>query len=306
MANDFLRPEVITAAGLGMLRRELILPRLVKRLAAADFVGAKDDTVNIRIPARVAARNYEWRTRTAAIIVDELEELSIPVALTDHVYSAVGVTDEELTLDIASFATQVLAPQVLGVAEKLESIIAAIMVAGDYVATPIAYTPAAGESRFYEAAVDARKALNDLFVPSSNRFIVLGSTVEAAALKEEPFKRVDQSGNSDALREAIIGRVAGFTVIGNVQSLPADFAIAFHESAFGFANVAPAVPAGVAFGSGQTFEGFAMRWIRDYDSAFLRDRSVVSSFAGAQSVDDARDPDTGALLGKNPRAVLIT
>jgi hypothetical protein len=78
-----------------------------------------------------------------------------------------------------------------------------------------------------------------------------------------------------------------------------------HASAFGFANVAPDVPAGVAMGASQTFENFALRWIRDYDSAFLRDRSVVSSFAGAASVNDYRNPDTGALVGTNPRAVEI-
>lgn len=305
MANDFLRPEVIAATGLGLLRRELILPRLVTRLAAADFVGAKDDTVNIRVPAILEGRNYEWRTRTAPIVVDDLEELSIPVTLDQHVYNAVQVTDEELTLDIASFAVQVLSPQVIAVAEKLEAIIATVMVGASYAAAPVTYVPGGpDDAAFYNAAVDARKVLNDAHVPATGRVIVLGSGVEAAALKEDSFRKVDESGSNDALREAVIGRVAGFTVIGNVQSLPEDFALAFHPTAFGFANVAPAVPAGVAFGAGQTFEGFAMRWIRDYDSSYLRDRSVVNSFAGGASINDGRD-DHGGLTDENVRAVLI-
>src|SRR5690606_21032090 len=53
-----------------------------------------------------------------------------------------------------------------------------------------------------------------------------------------------------------------------------------------FANVAPEVPAGVTLGASTVFDGLAMRWIRDYDPNFLRDRSVVSSFAGAASVED--------------------
>src|SRR3546814_2543696 len=44
-------------------------------------------------------------------------------------------------------------------------------------------------------------------------------------------------------------------------------------------------------GGGMVFDGFAMRWIRDYDPNYLRDRSVVSSFAGAASVNDGPDVD---------------
>ena len=48
-----------------------------------------------------------------------------------------------------------------------------------------------------------------------------------------------------------------------------------------------------------------MRWIKDYESNRLRDRSVVSSFSGAASVEDSRDDD-GSLTGQNVRAVKIT
>lgn len=312
MANAFLKPEVIAATALGLLRRELILPRLVTRMAASDFKGAANDTINFRVPAVLTAREYAWRNdRSSPIVVDELEELSIPATLDTHVYSAVQVTDEELTLDIVSFANQVLSPQMLAVAEKLESIIATTMVNADYYGDPVIYEPGTpDQARFYNALVDARKVLNDRHIPAAGRVVLLGSEVEAAALKEDSFRKVDESGTNDALREAIIGRVAGFTVIGNVQSLPGDFAIAMHPTAFGFVNVAPEVPAGVASGASATFEGLAMRWIRDYDAMYLRDRSVVNSFAGGRSVEDARDMDPessayGELTGENWRAVLI-
>ena len=57
MPNTFLKPETIARTGLGLLRRELILPRLVTRLGIEDFRGAKNDTVNVRVPARLAARD---------------------------------------------------------------------------------------------------------------------------------------------------------------------------------------------------------------------------------------------------------
>lgn len=287
MPNTFLKSETISRTALGLLRRELILPRLVTRLGIEDFRGAKNDTVNVRVPARLTAREYEWRTRTNPITLDNITETSVPVALSEHPYSAVAVTDEELTLDISDFAVQVLNPQILAVAEALEASIAAAIEGANYDVT-IPYTETADGvgAAFYRALVDARKALNDAKVPASERFVALGSSVEAAVLKEDAFRKVNEAGSNDALREAIIGRAAGFTIIGNVQGLAPGFAVAGHRSAFAFANVAPEVPSGVSMGASTVFDGLAMRWIRDYDPNYLRDRSVVSSFAGSASVED--------------------
>lgn len=305
MANSFLKPEVIVATALGLLRREIILPGVVQRYGIEDFRGAKDDTINVRVPARLQAREYGFRNnRASAITTDEISELSIPVVLNKMPYSAVAITDEELTLDIRDFATQVLQPQILAVAEKLETYIAAAMAAASY-AQDIDYIEGDGSgSPFYNAAVDARKALNDAKVPMTGRVILLGSSVEAAALKEDGIRKVNESGTDSALREAVIARVAGFTVIGNIQAFDPDFAIAMHPSAFAFANVAPIVPDGAAFGSSQSFENLALRWLRDYDSPHLQDRSVVSAFAGAASVEDGMD-DHGELTSENVRAVKL-
>lgn len=308
MANSFLKPEVIVNQGLGLLQRELILPRLVTRYGAADFVGAKNDTINVKIPSLLAGRDYEWRTRNAAIQVDELNEQSIPVTLNKHPYSAVAITDEELTLDIKSWGEQVARPQIRAVAETLEGYIADAMAGATYSTAdldPGAFTD------FHAMAVEARRRLNVANVPAAGRVIVLGSNLEADALNDEQLKKVNESGNGDVLREAVIGRVAGFTVIGNVNSIDPDVGYAFHPSAFAFANVAPVVPAGVPAGAAGVFEGLAMRWIRDYDTAYLRDRSVYSAFAGAASVADERvmdpnDPDFGDLTNKNSRAVKIS
>lgn len=307
MANDFLKPEQIAAQGLGLLRRELILPRIVQRMGLSDFRGAKNDTVNVRVPTILTAREYEWRTRNADIVTDDLEEKTIPVSLDKHVYSAVRITDEELTLDILNWGVQVAQPQIIAVAEKLESYIADAMTGATYAAADIAYIEDETHETdpFYNALVDARKALNAAHVPATNRYVILGSDVEAAALKEPSQRRADQSGSTDALTSAIIDRRAGFTILGNIQSVPADFALAFHTSAFVFANVAPLVPDGVSAGAGIAFEGFAMRWIRDYYAPRLYDRSVYSAFAGAASVEDGRD-DHGELTEENVRAVKIT
>lgn len=314
MANAFLKAEKIVSQGLGLLQRELILPRLVQRYGEADFRGAKNDTINIRIPSLLQGREYTFRTRSAPIVVDDLDETTIAITLDKHVYSAVGVTDEELTLDIVSWGEQVARPQIRAVAEKLEGYIATAMAGATYRHT-VTYAPPlnpdADDTSFYQAAVAARKYLNQENVPAAGRVIVLGSNVEEKALQSPHLIKANEAASDDALREAVIGRIAGFTVIGNVNSVDPDFAVAMHPTAFAFGNVAPVVPAGATAGATLVFDSLAMRWVRDYDSDYLRDRSVYSAFAGAASVDDGRDLESpvgsgwGELTDENVRAVEI-
>lgn len=312
-ANTFLKPQKIVNQGLGLLQREIMLPRLVKRFGKDDFKGAKNDTIDLKIPSLLAGRDYEFRTRAQAIIVDELKETSIPVSLNKHAYSAVGITDEELTLDIDSWGEQVARPQVRAVAEKLEGYIAVAMEDTTNYLHEVDWEQGDPEDdkdkSFYRAAIRARKNLNDENVPRDNRVLVVGSDAEEAALNSSHLIKANESGSDDALREAIIGRIAGFTVVGT-NSLPGDFVVAMHPTAFALANVAPEVPSGASAGATMSFDGLNMRWIRDYDSDYLRDRSVYSAFAGAISVEDARDMDVesedfGELLGKNARAVKV-
>jgi hypothetical protein len=315
VAQTFLKAEKIISQGLGLLQRELVLPRMVVRYGLSDFRGAKNDTITIRIPSLLKGREYEWRTRNLPIEVDELNEYSIPVTLDKHAYNAVQITDEEQTLDIDSWGEQVARPQIRAVAEILEGYIATEMDTANYrhEVDFIEDDPEVNEDSraFYRAAVQARKYLNMENVPATGRVIVLGANVEAAALNSGHIVKADQADSDSALREAIIGRVAGFTVIGNVNSVDPDFAVAMHPTAFALANVAPMVPDGASAGATMTFDSLAMRWIRDYDSDYLRDRSVYSSFAGAASVEDARDLTSdvgsgfGELTGENVRAVKI-
>jgi hypothetical protein len=314
MANSFLKAEKIISQGLGLLQRELILPRLVARKGVSDFAGAKNDTIDIKVPSILEARDYEWRKRDSAIQTDDLEEFSVQVKLDKHPYSAVGVLDEELTLDIDSWGEQVARPQIRAVAEKLEGYLATtIESTADYrhEVDWVQGDPDEKDRSFYQAAVGARKFLNTENVPATDRVLLLGANAEEAALNSDHLLEADKSGTTGILREAIIGRVAGFTVIGNCNSIDPDFAVAFHPTAYVLGNVAPVVPEGATAGARLSFDSLAMRWIRDYDADHLRDRSVYSAFAGTASVEDGRNLDPqgeevyGELTGENVRGVKI-
>lgn len=311
--NVILKPEVIVNQGLGTLQAELKLARIIHRVAFDQFIGRKNDSVTIRIPARIDARDYAFRnTVRDAIIVDQLEEFSLSVTFDKMPYSAVGITDEQLTLDITSFGEQVAQPQINAMARKIDGYIATAM---DAATLAVEIDVDASDDPWADLFVPARRALNDFFVPGDSRYLVVGADVEDWLLtKDESFRRADESGQDglDLLHGAAIGRKANFTVIGEMSDLDPDVAYALHPTAFAYVSGAPVVPEGAKAGSTGEFDGFAMRWIRDYDADHLTDRSIYSSFAGVTSVaDDREKPDDDSdgtpyeLTGKNCRAVRI-
>ncbi|UQI46724.1 hypothetical protein M1P56_21405 [Streptomyces sp. HU2014] len=281
MTNAFLKAETIAATSLGLLERELVLANLVWANAGFDFAGAKNDTVTVRIPSQLVAHEYDWRNdRAADIKLDELSEDSLTVQLNKDVYSAVAVTDEELSLDIKDFGSQVLQPQVSAVAKAIDTGVAALIEGASYaVAEPMAFEdPFAG-------IVRARATLNKSNVPQENRTLLVGADVETQLLLSKRLADVSQSGSDSALRNATVGRLAGFNIVVSNAINPKS-AYAFIPSAFVLATRAPAIPSGATFGASQSYNGLSMRWLRDYDATKLRDRSIVNIYAGYNVMTD--------------------
>ena len=284
MANEFIKAEQVVAQMLGVLERDTVLAQFTWRDLGADrFKGAKDDTVTLKVPAFTEARTRTMRSG-GAITVDELTETSVNVTLDTHVYKAIGVSDEEMTLDITNFGEQVTAPAMGGVVRKVDSLVGTEMAA----ATP-EVTVDLDENDPYLGLVDARLALNNHSVPASQRFLAVGSNVEGAILKSDRLSKFDTSGSSEALREAIIGRIAGFTAVTAI-GLDPDIAIAAHITAFPLALVAPDIPAGASWGEKRTYRGLQLRTLRDYDptgSGGPVDRLLTDTFMGTSTTLDS-------------------
>ena len=294
MANTYIKPAKIAAQGLGLLQREIILPALVWRDAGGSFQGAAGDTISIRVPARTTARSRTLRgARTAAsegtgiIVMDELTEYKVDVTLDEAIYNAIPITDEELTLDISDFGAQILAPQVRAVAEGLENKLASLMTGATYQTTISGFDG----TNTYDKMVDARKALNDANIPMNDRIVVIASDLEAFFLKDDHLNQVQMSGSDSALRDATIGRIAGFGQVVVSNALPQGFGVAFHRTAFVLSLQAPPVPSGASFGASRDYQGLAMRWLRDYDFRNVQDRSLVDVYAGANVVADGQSAE---------------
>ena len=293
MANAYIKAEQIVQAAVLLLQRQLVVARTVWVQPDAEFVGALDDTITLRVPAVRTSRSRVMRS-TTALVADDLTETKVPVKLDTHVYDLLNITDEQLTLDVRDFITQVLAPQMRGVAEGMEDVVVDALTGATWEADDVPFDADSDEP--YDVLIDAGAALNQLNVPRTERVVLVGSNVEAAILKSDKLSKVNESGTGEALREAIITRVAGFTVVGS-NALDPDEAYAYHRTAIALGNVAPALPDGAPHKARIATEGFALRHIRDYNptnSTGPVDRSLVDAFVGAASVgagDDGTDPN---------------
>jgi hypothetical protein len=291
VANGFIKAEQVVSQMLGVLERETVLAGLVWKDPIPSFRGAKNDTVSIRLPAFMSARTRVMRSSTA-LTVDELDETKVDLTLDTHVYKAIGVTDEEMTLDIVNFGQQITAPAMNSVVRKVDDALATEMSGATYEVSEVL-----DEDDPYLGILAARIDLNNANVPASGRFLAVGSDVELALLGSERLSRFDSTGDSgnSALRDATIGRIAGFTAV-SAPGLDPDIAVAAHRTAFVLSLVAPEVPTGAKWGQKRTHQGMSLRVLQDYDPTPAaggppKDRLLTDTFMGTATVADRGEID---------------
>jgi hypothetical protein len=347
--NTFISPRNLVDLGLVLLRAELTATRLVWTNPITDWTGRVNDTVNAKVPGRTSARYFSgdgtkaWRpnqdigpdsnvlnpqnpeTRAfglrPAIVTDTLTETQLSFTIDEVVYNAIGVTDEQMTLDITSFGQQVVAPQTRAMAEHMDAKVVGLMIDGTKYGTDnklttttkavnAATNPGTLDKQAQELLdriLKARQVLNQKFVPLADRTLVISPDLEYVLLSNSQFRAsslTTEERAASVLGEATIGRLFGMDVV-LLQTLPANTAIVFHRSAFFLTTIAPKVPAQAPFGEVGTYDGVALRWIQDYDANHMEDRSVFTLYAGGSHVLDGGSYGVTADNNKNVRAVLI-
>ena len=278
----FLTATRIVNAALGLLSRESALPNTIWRDPVGDFAGALNDTVSIRVPAYAPARTRVLRSGTTRT-KDSLNERKVDLTLDTDIYKDVGVTDEQMNLDITDFGLQVLNPIAAGIVMEITGQVATKMSAATY-AKSIAYTYSSGNA-WLDIVLAAREYLNKAHVPPADRFLAVGASIETELLSTDLFVKANESGGTSALEDATLGRKGGFTVV-TAPELGPNEAYAYHRTAFAMSNRAPAVPAGAAYGTMQSRGGFAMRMVRGFDLDTVEDRTIFDSWLGVKAVTD--------------------
>ncbi|MFF4557172.1 hypothetical protein [Streptomyces sp. NPDC001422] len=239
-----------------------------------------------------------------------INESRFPVQLTTLAQNATTLSMEQVAFDLRQFGSQVLSKLTRGFAEYFDDTTAAFIKAninrsgltagqknaiGGDVAVTLPKADGTGSNMaaralaLRTALVDARMALNIAEVPVSERFLIAGPEVEAILLKDPEFVAVDYSGDTNALRRAVIGRIYGFDIVIH-NSFGLEMYL-FHKSALLLVSACPAIPMGAVTGSVQDVNGVATRLLVDYDYNKKADTVGLDTMYGLATVKE--DPDFG-------------
>jgi hypothetical protein len=225
----------------------------------------------------------------ATITVDPLTEVPVTIAVT-HVYDAVTVTDEDLSLSIEDYGRQVLGPQIAAVATRAELELGALLNARaadlSFPADPVDLADEGYRREMEDAILAAGEMLDENDVPAGGRFAAVSPSVARRLSRIDKFTQVDTTGRRDALAEASLGRLHGFTFTKS-NALTAGSAHFYHQSGLAMGWLAPVIGAGVA-GAVATSQGISLTALRQYRAETLSENAVVHTYVGSAEVDSDR------------------
>lgn len=280
--HAIVKPQKLVNAAVGVLEGELVVPKTFLRKGVDDFKGAEDDTINMKVPGTLPARDYAWRNdRSTEIEFDEYAERKIAVSFGGNKYSAVKITDEQKDFDLESenFLPSI---QARAVAAALEH-----GALGHLADQSFEVTIGNVEQNFKGAFIEARRVLNRFLVPKEQRVILVGSDFAAALLEDEKMGLTQNVGESEGvnmLQNATVGRRYGFTFV-EAEDMEPTKAIAYVPSAFTFLTAAPSIPGGQT-GATINYDGLALRWMRQYNGRKFQNESVVNCYYGFNTTKD--------------------
>lgn len=277
-----LTAQGIASVALPLLRRQISLPRTVTMISGGDFSGPNGSTITVRVPVPTAARTQS--SPGASITYDDLNEVPVDVTLS-HLYHAHLMDDEEANLELENFARQITLPQTASVAIAAEGKLATAMNAVTASAS-IEWAATASSADTVATILEAREFLSESETPQDDRWCAVSPDIATRILSVDNFVRADASGSTDALRNAVIGRLYGFTFVEST-AISAGTAIFYHRSGFVFANRTPTAPRSDSADSSTASDGgIGLRQILQYVPGNLAEASVISTFAGAAAVKD--------------------
>lgn len=199
MANTLITPQIVAIEALRILQSNMVFRDLVYNDYASDFAQV-GDTVNVRKRAALGSKLFDGQ-----IVIQDLQETTIPVKLDRLRDTSVKVTSKEMTLDIKDFSKQIMEPALIGLAQDVDADIAAAAVGY------ASYTKAATANPTNLADIaDLAKRLDKVKAPKTDRVLVLSPDHKYKYALTGNLSNVSYAGDNVTLREALLGKVYGF------------------------------------------------------------------------------------------------
>lgn len=307
-------PRDVVDLAAGITADNLVITPTMNQVTDNRFYGRDGDAVTVRVAKPLPVRQYDLNNdRNEPIKMDRLQYATQTLtAEADRIYSAVGLPEEEFDFSVIDGWAEIVSVQAKSMANSFELSARNLLNSAKYeyvkhIDISDASIKAAadlGQDAVFNALLDARTALTRMGSPLVNGgalYAIAGSNWANLLRKNQRLALVQGTGDvQNAFASAVIGTYAGITVVEDFSVAP-DEMFLYTKDAFNVWSHAPAIPQGAT--GAQTTEGnLAMRWIVDYDSPYLVNRSILSAYTGfGQSEDfvEAIDQGNNAVLSED-------
>ena len=213
MAITKFVPKIWSASLLTALRDRLTYAQAgaINRNYEGEIARA-GDSVHITSFEDPAIRKY---TKNGAITWDLLTDVQQTLIVDQSDYFAFKVDDIDKRQALPGFIDETTRGASYNLAAETDTYVAGLMAAGagNTVTGGALTTP----DEAYGLLVDLRTALTKTNTPDDGRFVVVPPEVYALLLKDDRFVNAAASGETQALRNAVVGRAAGFSIIESTR-----------------------------------------------------------------------------------------
>lgn len=291
--HTFLKQEKIAALGVAILQSNAWLPQFFTMFPGNRFRGAMNDTLTYPTRRVTRAQEYEWRTRFAPVQVQRIGTTFGKITLDKHIVQATSLTNEQATLDLASYRDEIMVPSLEAILNEINAKIMAGLRAVPFKHDDYEATPADKPSDFFlKPSMD----FNREGVPWSNRFALVGTAVEEWLLRSDELQQdyLDGAGN---IRQNVIGQLRGFTFLRGSSLVEETEMFLGHKSGLLVANVAPELPLDLPAGAKgrAAANGFSLLATRQYEGAWQASTAYLSTFLGVNGVNDELQLDANGI-----------
>jgi hypothetical protein len=285
-----VKPKVLVEAAVEALSDKLVISNTItKRNDINRFFASENDTITQRVKGTLPVRQYTPRNdRAMPIITDTYSESTVSITIdAQRPYSAVKLTDEQKDWDFGGGWGDIVDAQMDTVSQYVEYNVLTKILNAPYERVIVAKSDDAdiiaahnlGQDPFYNMVVEARKALRLMRSPNEQLVVLCGVDFEEILLKSNRLVK-DEGRGDDALTSATLGSIGGVRFVSSTH-IPAKEAYMYAPSGFVAFTGAPTVPNSVPFGATGSANGWALRHLIDYDTAYLTDRSVFDTYMGS-------------------------
>lgn len=203
MSNSFISVKQIARETLPRLIDNLVFPNLIYRDTSSGAAAKKGDTVSVRRPVKLTAKNFSEESGVSA---QGITEEAVNIRLDNIATVDAEISALEGALDFDSATRLFIEPAAAALAEKINADGLKLYRDIPYTAGSAGSTPCA-LSDFADAAF----TLDTNCVPTSGRCAVWDPSASAAFKQIPALINAEKCGNTKALRSGSIGEVFGIS-----------------------------------------------------------------------------------------------